>query len=157
MTEQEKEKHIQLLSKCISEWQNMLKLGEWNIAVGIGSKENMGHHNGKITYAPENGQALITIIDKDEVTAYPFGYNEEATIVEQLLRLRYETLENLDDIYLARSHKIIAQLLVELKQTSDSYHGIVTEMSYDEEPEEPKKMPVKKAPDNKRRARIINT
>lgn len=151
MTDKEKEKHIQRLSQCVIEWQNLLKLNEWNIAVGIGSKEKMGTHNGTITYAPETGQALLTIIDKDEVAIYPFGYIEEVTVVEQLLRLRYETLDHCDDIYLARCHRIMASLLVELKQTADQYHRLLDEMSYNESVEE-----IKKAPEPTKRARIID-
>ena len=156
MTDKEKEKHIQLLSQCVIEWQNLLKLNEWNIAVGIGSKEKMGIHNGTITYAPESGQALLTIIDKDEVTVYPFGYIEEVTVVEQLLRLRYETLHGLDDIYLARCHRIMASLLVELKQTADQYHRLLDEMSYNEPAEGIEKPEIKKAPEPVKRARIID-
>ena len=130
MDSKEKIQHNQILKKCVAEWQRLLKLDEWNIAIGISSKEQMNGANGSISYVRENGQALITVIDKDDAVIYPFGYNEEETIIRQLLELRYETLGNGDDnIYLARSHKIMAKLLADLKYKADAYNRVIDEMS----------------------------
>ena len=150
--EQDKEKRLRALSQCVAEWQNLLKLNEWNIAVGIGTRETMGEKNGSISYVRENGQALLTIVDPKEAIIQPFGYNEEATIVAQLLNLRYEAVNDDSNVYLVRANKIMADLLVELKHSSDAYHRILQEMEGIEEPEpKPEQPPVKKGP------RVINT
>lgn len=146
----DKKEYMKRLSQCVAKWQNLLKLNEWNIAIGIGTRETLKDKNGSISYIRENGQALLTIIDPDEAITIPFGYDGEATIVAQLLKLRYEAIDDPDpDIYLARAHKIVAKLLVDLKMAADAYHRMIEEMEGAEESEKveaPKKTP-----------RVINT
>ena len=116
----DKQEYIKRISQYVAKWQNLLKLNEWNIAVGIGTRETMGDNNGSISYVRKNGLALLTIIDPDEAIIGPFGYDAEATIVTQLLNLRYEAINDpSSDIYLARANKIVAFLKVRRRRDFD--------------------------------------
>ena len=147
----DKQEYIKRISQYVAKWQNLLKLNEWNIAVGIGTRETMGDNNGSISYVRKNGQALLTIIDPDEAIISPFGYDAEATIVTQLLNLRYEAINDpSSDIYLARANKIVAKLLVDLSFTADTHQQMIAEIEGTEEQ-------AKTNPEPKKAPRVINT
>lgn len=131
MDSKEKIEHNRLLRSCVVEWQKLLKLDEWNIAIGIGTKQSIGEETSMIKYDRVKAQALITIIDKDEVQVIPFGFNEEAEIIKQMLQLRYEMIMPSAETcpYLLRAHAIMADLLSDLKHNSDAYKRVLDEMS----------------------------
>ena len=110
------EDKITTLSKAASKWQKLLKLDEWKIGVGLSSKEKMKGQTGIIDYSREKGQALITLLNKEENDTFSFPYNEEDTLVRKMLDLRFEMIscEGEERIYFERTLRIIAELLVAL-------------------------------------------
>ena len=108
------EDKITTLSRAASKWQKLLKLDEWKIGVGLSPKEKMKGQISSIDYSRENGQALITLLNKDENDIFSFPYNEEDALVRKMLDLRFEMIscEGEERIYFERTLRTIAELLV---------------------------------------------
>ena len=120
----------QNLRQCVMEWQRLLYLDEWSIAIGISSKERMGDQYSRITFNRKEAKALIEIVDAEEVQIMPFGFDAEAEIVKQMLALRYEAINMTGEsaIYIERAHIILAKLLTSLHYQSKAYMRMIEEI-----------------------------
>ncbi len=128
------------LIRLASKWQNLLKLGEWKIAVGVSNKEKLQGQPGTLSYSREKGQALITLAENmDTDASLPFISKEDEVLVRKMLDLRFEMVSatGQERIYFERALSIIAELLVAL----DTRNTVFAEQEIATKKEPPRQMP----------------
>lgn len=112
----------QLVEKC-AEWQEILKLQEWQVAISkahphqFGLKENQG----ECSWVLKKKMALIKILHEDDYPDTPFKQDMEVTLVHELLHLHYAPFDetksgSLEEIALEQSIHLISKALVSLKR-----------------------------------------
>ena len=129
------------MQQCCNEWKHLLKLDEWQVLVEINRPEETNGQTGQLSFTRINSQAVIKLPAADDAVnnVSPFGYIAEEALVRHLLMLRFEMIQNLDanaEIYFRRALKILAHLLVNLKDRSDALDMMIKEMQAGFEQEE---------------------
>jgi hypothetical protein len=110
---------------CMKEWQEILRLQDWDIILRIARRDDMGldEVNGTCTWTLPRNEAIIKILDPID---YPndciFPQDQEVTLVHELLHLHYApfsdqfTRDSLEYIGLERCIDVTAKTLVSLKR-----------------------------------------
>lgn len=100
--------------KTLRKWQKRLGLMDWNIRMYT----NVRYHNmesegaeGHVQYSEEHRTARIQILDPDHWTLADFSFDQEKTLVHELLHIKFSLLDESDNPI---QNRIVHQLIDDL-------------------------------------------
>ena len=110
------------LKSALAEWQKRLRLDAWDVRIGIHRERTFdgGGRSGEISYSIESGKAVIKLLDPVDYPDEDFPQDMEATLVHELLHLKFAAFTPQDDTLEHRlfeqTVESMANLLVALKR-----------------------------------------
>lgn len=110
------------LKSALVEWQKRLRLDAWDVRIGIHRERTFdgGGRSREISYSIESGKAVIKLLDPVDYPDEDFPQDMEATLVHELLHLKFAAFTPQDDTLEHRlfeqTVESMANLLVALKR-----------------------------------------
>lgn len=115
----------ELVEKC-AEWQGILKLQDWTIAVGIVRDRQMKNKGqAEISYSLPKKMAIISLLDPIDYDNDTFPQDMEQSLVHELVHLHIASFDetesgSLEEIMLEQATDTIAKALVNVKRGGEA-------------------------------------
>lgn len=110
------------MEDSLVKWQKRLRLDAWDVRIGIRRERDFDGKwcSGEISYSIESGKAVIKLLDPVDYPDKDFPQDMEATLVHELLHLKFAAFTPQDDTLEHRlfeqAVESMANLLVALKR-----------------------------------------